>query len=271
MAGKGKRADARAPGSGGGGSGGPGKVFYALLAVVAAGGVAFLLTAGNGGGDAGPRPLPAWAGNVEADADAGVALGSEAAPVTILEFANYQCPHCARFGTFAGRLIRQNYVEGAGTVRWVLYDYLLEFPNEIPAALAARCAAEQGRHWEMHDLILARQTEWSNEGDPRRHFRGYAEDLGLEMGEYRACMEERRPLEEVLASHQYGARMGVSGTPTLFLNGRRLDHTETSYEALEALIRAAADSAAGSGTEAAAESASATESGAESTAAALAP
>lgn len=228
--------------------GGPGPWFYGILAAVVVGGGAFLLLGGGDGDAGGVRPLPASVGNVEADSGAGVALGREDAPVTIMEFANYQCPHCAQFGTFSGRLLRQNYVEGGGPVRWVLYDYLLDFPYEIPAALAARCAAEQGRHWEMHDLLLSRQGDWSGTSNPRSDFRSYAEEIGLDMGQYDACMEERRPLERIVAAHKYGAQLGVRGTPTLFLNGRRLDpQTEGGYEAIERLIRAAVDSADAAG------------------------
>lgn len=234
-------------------AGGPGRWFYLLLAAVAAGGVAFLLLAGRGGDGEGPeRPLPAWATEVEADSAAGVPLGPEDAPVTIAEFADYQCPHCAQFGAFTGRLIRQNYVEGERLVRWVLYDYLVGFPNSLPSALAARCADAQGRFWEMHDLLLARQARWGPSESAARLFRDYARELGLDDGRFGACMEERRPLEQVLAAHKYGEQLGVRGTPTLFLNGRMLDNrTEVSYDALERLIRAAADSTRAAGADAA--------------------
>lgn len=231
-----------------------GWAFYAILGLVAVAGIVFLMTAGGGdGGGELTSPLPAWAETVEPDPAAGVALGPADAPVTIMEFADYQCPHCAQFGTFTGRLLRQNYVEGEGLVRWVLYDYLVGFPNDVPAAIAARCAGEQGRHWEMHDLLLARQNGWGPSDSPGRLFRDYAADLGLDGGAFGACLEERRPLDDVLASHAYGESLGVSGTPTLFLNGRRLDtRTETSYEGLERLILAAADSARAAAAEGAA-------------------
>lgn len=218
--------------------------FYALLALVAAGGIAFLVTAGGGGSGDLTSPLPAWAETVEPDPEAGVPLGPEDAPVTILEFADYQCPHCAQFGTFTGRLIRQNYIQERGLVRWVLYDYLVGFPNDVPAAIAARCAGEQGRHWEMHDILLAQQSRWGSSDAPGGLFRDYAERIGLDRAAFETCLAERRPLEEVMASHAYGQQLGVQGTPTLFLNGRKLDNrTESSYEVLERLILAAADSA----------------------------
>lgn len=226
-------------------SGGGGRLFYIVLAVVAVAGVAFLLLAGDGGDDGAARPLPAWAADVEADPEAGVPLGPDDAPATIMEFADYQCPHCAQFGTFTGKLIRQNFVEQGGLARWVLYDFPVGFPHSISSSVAARCAGEQGLEpfWAMHDLLLARQADWGRTDAPGRLFTGYARDLGLDADGFRECFEARRPLEEVMASRSYGEQLGVQGTPTLFLNGRRLDTREYSYEALESLIRAAADSA----------------------------
>lgn len=236
-------------------SGGGGRLFYILLAVVAIGGMAFLLLAGGGGDEGAARPLPAWAAEVEADPEAGVPLGPEEAPATIMEFADYQCPHCAQFGTFTGKLIRQNFVEQRGLARWVLYDFPVGFPHSISSSVAARCAGEQGTEpfWAMHDLLLARQADWGRTDAPGRLFTGYARDLGLDTDRFRECFDERRPLEEILASRSYGERLGVQGTPTLFLNGRRLDAREYSYEALETLIRAAADSASSAAVEGSAE------------------
>lgn len=226
-------------------SGGGGRLFYILLGLVAVGGIAFLLLAG-GGDEGAARPLPAWAADVEPDPAAGVGLGPDEAPARIMEFADYQCPHCAQFGTFTGKLIRQNFVEQRGLARWVLYDFPVGFPHSISSSVAARCAGEHGQEafWAMHDLLLARQADWGRTDAPGRLFGGYARDLGLDADRFRACFDERRPLEEILASRSYGEQLGVQGTPTLFLNGRRLDAREYSYEALETLIRAAADSAA---------------------------
>lgn len=229
---------------GGGGSGGPGKVFYLVLAAVAAGGIAFLVFAGgDGGGEGGAlnAPLPAWASSVEPDSAAGVGTGPEDAPVTVWEFADHQCPHCAQFGTFTGRLLRESYVRGEEIVRWVQYDYLIGFPNSLSSALAARCAERQGAYWEMHEKLLATQTEWGDQGDPARTYRGYANELGLDADAFAACLSEREPLETVLASHAFGQSIGVSGTPTLFVNGREVDRT--SYEVLERRILEAAEAA----------------------------
>lgn len=232
------------------GQGGPNKIFYGLLGLVVIAGVAWLLVA-DGGEEVGTSPaapITDLAG-VEADPAVGLALGRENAPVTILEFADYSCPHCAQFAAFNGRLLRQNFVEGGGPVRWVLYDYVLgSFPNSVSASLAARCAGEQGRYWPMHDLLLARQARWARESSPGGVYRDLAEEIGLDRGQFDECMDERRYLEEIAAARKYGDQLGVNSTPTLFLNGRQLDlQTEGSYEVLERLIEAAVDSAAAAG------------------------
>ncbi|MCG8469772.1 MAG: DsbA family protein, partial [Gemmatimonadetes bacterium] len=153
---------------GAGGAKGPGggnKTFLLLGGLIVAAGIGWLLTAG-GGAAAGPLPTPAefeaLAADITADPSTGVPLGSADAPILIEEFIDFSCPACAQFSGFAGKLLRQNYVEignveagEGGPVRWVSYDYVLgSFPNSVPAAMAARCAEEQGRFWPMHDFIF---------------------------------------------------------------------------------------------------------------------
>jgi protein-disulfide isomerase len=223
-----------------------------LLAVVAAGGIAWLISA-SGSSQSASEPLPEIPVDVEADPSAGLALGDADAPVTIMDFSDYSCPHCARFASFTGRLMRQNYVENGGPVRWIHYDYVLgTFPNSVAASIAARCAGDQGRYWPMHDLLLARQTRWAMDGDPNGRFREIADDLGLDGGEFGSCLREQRHLDRVMclreqrhldrvmAVRKYGDELGVNSTPTLFLNGRRLDlATEGDYTVLERLVQQA--------------------------------
>lgn len=214
------------------GGGGPGRVFYLAIGLVVVGGAAALWLARSG--DDGPMEIPLSIADTEADAGAGVAAGPEDAPVTLIEFADFQCPACAQFYAFSGRLIKQNYVDRGGTVRWVYYDFPLDqHPNAVPAALAARCAGEQGRFWAMHDLLFANQATWAPKEDARGDFEEMADEIGLDRGAYRECMREGRYLDKIFASAKYGQRLGVSSTPTLFMNGRR---APPSYEELERMI-----------------------------------
>jgi len=240
--------------SGGGGN----KTFFLIAGVIAAAGVGWLLTAG-GGAAAGPLPTPAefeaLAAEVTADASKGIPLGSPDAPILIEEFVDYSCPACARFAGFPGKLIRQNYVEtnnleggGGGPVRWILHDYVLgTFPNSVPAAMAARCAGEQGRYWPLHDLLFARQTRWYTSSSPEDEFSRAAEDVGLDMGSYGECMGESRYLNDIASSRAYGTSRGVGSTPTVFLDGQLLNLAGTSpYEYIEGLIQERLAAIAGS-------------------------
>lgn len=232
-------------GQGSGGSGGPGKIFYTVLALLVVGGGAALWMArggsGSSGGQSGSQPAPVSA--AEADPSAGVAMGPSDAPVTVAEFADYQCPHCARFQGFTGKLAKQNFVQDMGVVRWVHFDFPLgSFPNSMPAAVAARCAGNQDSFWEMHNWLLSNQSAWGQEGDPTGVFVDQAESMGLDAGQFETCVEEQRPLERIQASRAYGERVGVSATPTIFVNGEKLPGVP-NYETLAKVIRAELDSA----------------------------
>lgn len=230
-------------------AGGGNRMFYIVAGAIVLAGIVWLLVArGGGAGSVADLPTPeefqSLAADVEADASVGIAQGPESAPVEILEFADYSCPHCATFAGFAGKLLRQNYVETPDApVRWVLYDYVLgSFPNSVPAAIAARCAGDQGLYWPMHDLLFAQQTGWYTSASPGGTLAEIAERVGVDMGAWRECVSEGRHLEEVAASRKYGEQMGVSSTPTLFLNGQRLDlQGKEPYSYIEGLIRAALD------------------------------
>ena len=228
------------------GGSGPGRAFYLAISAIVVVGIAALLLARSG--DTGPTEIPVTLAETEADASAGVSAGPEDAAVTLVEFADFQCPACAAFYGFSGRLIKQNYVDGGGSVRWVFYDYPLDqHPHAIPAALAGRCAGEQGRFWQMHDLMFARQSQWSPKDDARGDFEEMAEEIGLDRGAYRECVRDGRYLEQIFASAKYGQRLGVNSTTTLFVNGERAPQ---DYEELERMIlEAAAAAEADEGTE----------------------
>jgi len=227
-----------------GGSDGPGKIFYSVLALLVVAGAAALWMARGGDGSSGQsagQPMPV--STAEADWSSGVAMGPSDAPVTVAEFADFQCPHCAQFQGFTGKLAKQNFVQERGVVRWIHFDFPLgSFPNSVPAALAARCAGNQDAYWEMHDWILANQSAWGREGDPTGVFVDQAGSMGLDTGRFETCLEEQRPMERIQASRAYGKQVGVSGTPTIFVNGERLPGVP-NYETLARVIEAELDSA----------------------------
>ena len=213
--------------------------FYLVLGAVAAVGVAALWYASLGGGGA-PANLPLSVADMEAEASgaAGVSMGSGDAPVTIIEFEDYRCPSCRNFNAQTGRLLRQNYATGdAAVLRWVSYDFPVFGQLSWPPAIAARCAEDQGRFWEMHDLLYARTESWYSESNPNAAFVDLAEVVGLDIDAFRECLAERPHLRDIAASRKYGESVGVGATPTLYMNGRPLDlNRYGGYAALERLV-----------------------------------
>jgi protein-disulfide isomerase len=167
----------------------------------------------------------------------GVAIGPEDAPVVIFEFADYQCPACAMFSTFVQPLVKERLVEGEGLVRYVYYDFpLAQHQHAFLASRAARCADDQGRFWDYHDILYGRQGRWARARDASSDFLGFAGELGLDRGAFESCLRSDRHAEEVTRNQRLGLQLGVEGTPTLFVNGRRLPGPP-DYRQLEALVR----------------------------------
>jgi protein-disulfide isomerase len=140
------------------------------------------------------------------------ALGASHAPVTVVEYGDFECPNCKQAAP-AVRLLLERY---PGRVRLVYRHFPLEevHPHALQAALAAEAAAGQGKFWPMHDLLF----------DNQRHLklpqlRGYAQRLELDLLRYDAEMEGELYLQRVREQVEGGERSGVRGTPTFFLNG----------------------------------------------------
>lgn len=163
----------------------------------------------------------------------GVSVGPADAPVVVREFADYQCPACARFAEASKRL-KEEYVE-SGQVRFVYFDLpLRQHANSLPAAMAARCAGDQDDYWGMHDAIYRQQSAWSNAGDPVAVFTGYAGDLGLNERRFRRCMESELHREAVEQSLQVATELRVMSTPTVLVNNILL--TQPGWGQLSAVV-----------------------------------
>lgn len=222
----------------------PGRTFRRFLLLLSA-----LLAAGAvviwwGTRNAAPPPRPGPGDERAAVNARGIALGREDAPVVIYEFSDYQCPYCAESAASVLPGLRQREIPN-GTVRYVFVDFPLPaHPHARPAARAARCAGEQGRYWEMHDRLFAAQGDWSASRQPAELFRRYAGELGLDADRFAACLDSNRFDAELSASVADGERLQVQGTPTLFVNGRRIDGA-VPLSALRTLIEQEARSAPG--------------------------
>ena len=139
-------------------------------------------------------------------------LGPEHAPVTVVEYGDFECPNC-KLAAPAVKLLLERFTN---RVRFAFRHFPLEqpHPHALAAAEAAECAGAQGRFWEMHDLLFARQQHLA-----RRDLDAYAAQLGLDMARFSAEMDDEVYLQRV-REHMEGARRShVRGTPGFFVNG----------------------------------------------------
>jgi protein-disulfide isomerase len=219
--------------------------FYVILGLVLVAGLVVLFTQMRGGGH-GPganQGVPVTLTPDQLSRVQGVSRGRADAPITIYQFADYQCPHCAQFASFIEPLIIQNLVD-TGKARYVFYEFPLGFKWSFLAARAGRCALEQGKFWEFHGVAFARQQDWSYDRDPAAKFAAYAGTIpGMDAGALESCIRSDRFQKEVSESAQLGQSLGVGGTPTIFVNGRRIDPLPGSYAEFEAQVRRMAPSA----------------------------
>jgi predicted DsbA family dithiol-disulfide isomerase len=156
-------------------------------------------------------------------------LGPEDAPVTVVEFSDFQCPYCARVGASLKQLVN----EYADQVRVVFRQYPLQniHPQAQKAAEASLCAGEQGMFWPMHDALFADQKKLSVED-----LKKTAETLGMEPQAFAACLDSNRHAETVARDIYEGTKAGVSGTPAFLVNGRLLSGA-VPYERVSALVK----------------------------------
>ncbi len=212
--------------------------FYAILGVLAVGG-AFLLWRQTQGGGAGATTLEQVVMTPEQlQRVPGITQGQADAPVTIMEFADFQCPGCGGFARFSKPLIK-DYIDN-GTVRFVWYDFPLVqiHRNAVLAARAGRCANEQNGFWAFHDIVFARQSQWSESGEAAKLFEDFAQQTGLDRGAFGTCLRSEKYQQEVSESYQLGTTLGVQGTPTLFVNGKRVQETPQTRAEWDQLIQA---------------------------------
>lgn len=148
---------------------------------------------------------------MEVSVDDDPSLGAAAAPVTIVQFAEYQCGYCGK----ANATMKQVLKDYDGKVRMVYRDFPLSFHEQaIPAAIAANCAGVQGKYWEIHDLMMANQQSLS-END----LLGYATKAGVEVSAWQSCRLDPAQRAEVMTDFEAGQALGVTGTPAFFVNG----------------------------------------------------
>jgi protein-disulfide isomerase len=171
-----------------------------------------------------PQPTKIAAVNI----DGAPTKGKADAPVTMVEFADFQCPFCGRFVTDSLQQIMKKYVD-TGQVKFVYEQYPLPFhPNAQPAAMAAECANAQGKFWPMHDKLYATQTtlESQDSAAVKNTFRQYAANIGLNAQSFNSCLESSKYSDKIQKESSLGSQYGVSGTPTFYIGNQKAGYTQ---------------------------------------------
>lgn len=145
--------------------------------------------------------------------------GSLDAPVTIVDFSDFQCGHCAHFAFTTKRQIEEEYVE-TGQVKLVFRNFVVMGSASQLAAEAGECAHQQGHFWEYHDRLFQNLTEGRRIS--KDELTRLAGELGLDTTAFNLCLDSGKYKDEVERDAQEGKRRGVSGTPTFFINDRRI-------------------------------------------------
>lgn len=158
--------------------------------------------------------------------------GSPEAPVTLVEYSDFQCPACRAYFPIVEQLTE----EFGDSLQFVYRHFPLPQHNNAElAARATEAAGMQGKFWKMHDILFDKQDEWAGSHNAKEQFMQFAESLDLNKEQFAGDMNSDIIVEKVKSDFQSGSRLGVNATPTFFLDGERLTNPR-DYDAFKALI-----------------------------------
>jgi len=159
--------------------------------------------------------------------------GKKDAPITIVEFSDYECPFCKRYVDQTYAKLWQDY---GSKIRYIFHDFPLGFHKHAQKmAEAARCAGSQDKYWQMHDMLFAKHDEWVEKSSVDASLTAYAKKLGLNKAKFNQCLSSGKYKQAVKDDAALGQKVGVSGTPTFFINGKKLVGAQP-FSAFKAII-----------------------------------
>lgn len=166
-------------------------------------------------------------GELAAVSLADIVAGPENAPVTVIEYSDFQCPACKAYAPLVKALIESS----NGKMRFVYRHFPLpQHANAVPTAVASEAAARQKKFWEMNEIIFAKQNEWASSNNADELLRAYAKELGLNLEGFDTDMQDSAIREKVEADRASGTAAGVNSTPTFFVNGEKIQNPRTLEE-----------------------------------------
>ena len=192
-----------------------------LVAVAA---IAFGVYSGTRPASSGPEPTPA-AATAAPDKAAILTVqpadhveGDAKAPITLIEYASFTCPHCARFNTVELPEIKKKWID-TGKVKLIYRDFPLD-ETAARAAMLAQCAGDD-KYYAVIDMIFRGQGNWATASDPIAELSKSLRIAGMGENEVKACLADSKRVDAVTASYRSGEQVGVDSTPTLFINGEQ--------------------------------------------------
>jgi len=193
-------------------------------------------------------PTKQAADPVKISADNDPIIGDSNAPITIIEFSDFQCPFCARFNAQTLPVILDEYIE-QGKVKLVFRDFPIQsiHPNALPASVAAECANDQSKFKEMHDMLFEKQNEWNKKEttEALSLFSQYASNMKLDMEVFDSCLTSGKHIDEIKKDLEDGRDYGVTGTPGFFVGNDQIGFVELKgaqpFESFKKVIDAQLD------------------------------
>ena len=190
------------------------------------------------------QPIPP----VKISADNDPIIGDPNAPITIIEFSDFQCPFCARFHVQTLPSIYEEYID-QGKVKLVFRDFPIQsiHPNALPASIAAECANDQDKFKEMHDKLFENQNNWNKEETTSAlsMFVQYAEEIEIEKNEFESCLTSGKHINDIRKDLDDGREYGVTGTPGFFVGNDEIGYVELKgaqpFESFKKIIDAQLD------------------------------
>ncbi len=195
------------------------KLIIPVAIVIAGIIVAIAIFYSAGGSKPAAQPTPSAGNSLPEVTSSDFVLGEASAPVTVIEYGDYQCPFCGKFFKETEPVVRDQYVS-KGKVRWVYRDFAFLGQESTWASEAARCAADQGKFWQMHDYLYNHQSGENQGAFSKDNLKKFAQALGgLDQTKFNSCLDSGKYTSAVQAETVAGGKAGVNGTPANFING----------------------------------------------------
>jgi protein-disulfide isomerase len=141
--------------------------------------------------------------------------------ILLVEYGDYQCPYCQQYYPIVKQVVAK--YNDRIKFQFVNFPIVSLHQNAFAAARAAEAAALQGKFWEMHDLLYENQSQWAESSNPMQFFQQYAQQLGLNTDQFKKDYSSNKVNNAINADKAAGDKLGIEGTPTFYLNGKKID------------------------------------------------